>query len=119
MGLGEWSEAARAETERTSRAPSGPHTATHAELRAVITCTQIHRKLRKRSRHFPYISTLFGEASSLFTQLLLKTADQLCGVVGGVVALCLVAGVAFLIFKKKTTGGSVRGPKTATTVAPE
>ena len=41
------------------------------------------------------------------------------GVVGGVVALCLVAGVAFLIFKKKTTGGSVRSPKAATTVAPE
>ena len=24
-----------------------PHTARHAELRAVITCTQIHRKFRK------------------------------------------------------------------------
>ena len=76
-----------------------PHTARHAELRAVITCTQIHRKFRKRSPR--------------------NTAAIAGGVVGGVVALCLVAGVAFLIFKKKTTGGSVRSPKAATTVAPE
>ena len=48
-----------------------------------------------------------------------NTAAIAGGVVGGVVALCLVAGVAFLIFKKKTTGGSVRSPKAATTVAPE
>ena len=117
MGLGE----ERGSESRDREDLESPERTTHRHTRRAESCDHVYSNSSEASQKVTTFSVHKHtfRCSSLFTQLLLKTADQLCGVVGGVVALCLVAGVAFLIFKKKTTGGSVRSPKAATTVAPE